>query len=296
MHYDIEFKSQNDTCVGRLYAPDGECRARAIILAHGLCGTADSGLYEIADSFAQRGFHALVFDYRNFGKSGGSKRQHISVPMQREDWQAAVDCVRSIENIDSDRLGLWGFSFSGGHVLYTACDNASVGAVVLQAPIIDAHLSFVLGDLWRGERATQALQKQIAGNLLRFMTGRKTGYVPAVPEGDDHPAVLNAPEASEYLAIAGPSFENRISIDSFFSGRLEKNNPTELFDVLTTPTLIQVGAKDEMSPQEPIHTFIRRTGPLVSASSFNCGHFGMLRGQLRRRAINEAVAHYSRFL
>jgi hypothetical protein len=117
-----------------------------------------------------------------------------------------------------------------------------------------------------------------------------------VPEGDSHPAVLNAPEAPEYLAIAGPSFENRISIDSFFSGRLEKNNPTELSDVLTTPTLIQVGAKDEMSPQEPIHTFVRRTGPLVSASSYDCGHFGMLRGQLRRRAINDAVAHFDRFL
>ena len=45
--------------------------ARAIVLAHGLCGTADSGLYEMADGFAQNGFHALVFDYRNFGKSGG---------------------------------------------------------------------------------------------------------------------------------------------------------------------------------------------------------------------------------
>lgn len=296
MHYDIEFKSHNDTCAGRLYVPDGERRARAIVLAHGLCGTADSGLYEMAEGFAQNGFHALVFDFRNFGKSGGNKRQHISVPMQREDWQAALDCVRSLENIDPDRVGLWGFSFSGGHVLYTACDNASVGAVVSQAPIMDVHLSFVLGDLWRGEKATQALQKQISGNLLRFMTGRKTGYVPAVPEGDAHPAVLNAPEAPEYLAIAGPSFENRISIDSFFSGRLEKNNPTELSDALTTPTLIQVGAKDEMSPQEPIHTFVRRTGPLVSASSYDCGHFGMLRGQLRRRAINDAVAHFDRFL
>ena len=52
-----------------------------------------------------------------------------------------------------------------------------------------------------------------------------------------------------------------------------------------TPTLIQVGAKDEMSPQEPINTFVRRTGPVVTASSYDCGHFGMLRGQLRRRAI-----------
>ena len=100
MHYDIEFKSHNDTCAGRLYVPDGERRARAIVLAHGLCGTADSGLYEMAEGFAQNGFHALVFDYRNFGKSGGNKRQHISVPMQREDWQAAL--------VPSDRARLHG--------------------------------------------------------------------------------------------------------------------------------------------------------------------------------------------
>ena len=296
MHYDIEFKSQNDTCAGRLYVPDAERRARAIVLAHGLCGTADSGLYEMADGFAQNGFHALVFDYRNFGKSGGKKRQHISVPMQREDWQAALDCIRSLENIDPDRVGLWGFSFSGGHVLYTACDNACVRAVVSQAPVMDMHLSLVLGDLWRGEKATQALHKEISRNLLRFITGRKTGYIAAVPEGDAYPVMLNAPEAPEYLAIAGPSFENRISIESFLSGKLETNNPTELSDILTTPTLIQVGAKDEMSPQEPIKTFVRRTGPVVAASSYDCGHFGMLRGQLRRRAIAEAVAHFDRFL
>ena len=85
-------------------------------------------------------------------------------------------------------------------------------------------------------------------------------------------------------------------MDSFFSGKLEKNNPTELSDILMTPTLIQVGTKDEMSPQEPINTFVRRAGPVVTASSYDCGHFGMLRGQLRRRAIAEAVAHFDRFL
>ena len=181
-------------------------------------------------------------------------------------------------------------------MLYTACDNACVRAVVSQAPVMDVHLSLVLGDLWRGEKATQALHKEISRNLLRFITGRKTGYIAAVPEGDAYPVMLNAPEAPEYLAIAGPSFENRISIESFLSGKLETNNPTELSDILTTPTLIQVGTKDEMSPQEPINTFVRRTGPVVAASSYDCGHFGMLRGQLRRRAIAEAVAHFDRFL
>ena len=296
MHHDVEFKSGNDTCAGRLYLPEDKHRARVIILAHGLCGTADTGLYEMADGFAQNGFHALAFDYRNFGKSGGTKRQYISVPMQRNDWQAAVDFVRNLEDIDAERVGLWGFSFSGGHVLYTACENACVGAVVAQAPIMDVHLSLVLGDLWRGEKATLALRKQISGKLLRFLTGRKTGYIATVPEGDAYPVMLNAPEAPEYLDLAGPSFENRILIDSFFSGRIEKNNPTELSDVLTTPTLIQIGEKDELSPQEPIDTFVRRTSPRISAASYNCGHFGMLCGQLRRRALADAVSHFERYL
>ena len=126
------------------------------------------------------------------------------------------------------------------------------------------------------------------------MIGRKTGFIPAVPEGDAYPVMLNAPEAPEYLAIAGPSFENRISVDSFFSGKLE-NNPTELSDILMTPTLIQVGTKDEMSPQEPINTFVRRTGPLVTALLMIAGISACCAASSPPRHP-EAVAHFDRFL
>ena len=106
-------------------------------------------------------------------------------------------------------------------MLYTACDNACVRAVVSQAPVMDVHLSFVLGDLWRGEKRLGLAQADFRQSFA-FHDGRKTGFIPAVPEGDAYPVMLNAPEAPEYLAIAGPSFENRISVDSFFSGKLEK--------------------------------------------------------------------------
>ncbi|MAI69221.1 MAG: hypothetical protein CML79_06485 [Rhodobiaceae bacterium] len=296
MHYDVEFSSSGNTCAGRLYVPESAPRGRAIVLAHGLGGTADTGLYEMAAGFCAHGFHALVFDYRNFGNSGGRRRQYISVPMQRDDWRAAIDYVCGLEDVNADRVGLWGYSFSGGHVLYMACENTCVGAVVAQDPNIDMHLTNVLGDLWRGEKATKTLAKHVSKDLWRVITGRTTGFVQIVPGDGPEPVVLNAPEAGEYLKLAGQSFENRISTSSFISGQLTQNNPTDLSDTLRTPTLIQLGTRDEIVPAEPIHTFVRRCGPHVRASGYDCHHFGMLGARLRSRAIDEAADHYIRYL
>jgi pimeloyl-ACP methyl ester carboxylesterase len=77
---------------------------------------------------------ALVFDYRGFGESGGAPRQVVDLPSQHEDLRAVVAWVRGRDDLDADRVALWGTSLGGAHVISVAADDPRIVAVVAQIP------------------------------------------------------------------------------------------------------------------------------------------------------------------
>lgn len=97
----------------------------------------DMGLHQYACAFVSEGLAVLVFDYRTFGGSDGQPRQWVSPSRHVEDWQAAVQYVNQQlkGQVDVSRLGLWGSSFAGGHVLATAVGKPNVLAVVSQVGV-----------------------------------------------------------------------------------------------------------------------------------------------------------------
>src|SRR5277367_1666552 len=112
-------------------------RRPCVVLAHGLGGTVDSGLLPFAERFAAAGVDALAFDYRHFGASDGEPRQLLSIRRQLEDYAAAVAHARTLDGVDPERIVLWGYSFSGGHVVAAAVADGRVAAVISQLPAMD---------------------------------------------------------------------------------------------------------------------------------------------------------------
>ncbi|CAM9559813.1 unnamed protein product [Choristocarpus tenellus] len=102
-----------------------------VILAHGMGAQKDFGLPTYAEAFANRGLASFVFDYRSFGGSDGMPRHLVHPWKHIQDYQSALAHVRSSGldgRVDTSRLGLWGTSFAGGHVLEVAAtDVASQG-------------------------------------------------------------------------------------------------------------------------------------------------------------------------
>src|SRR3954451_3026261 len=131
---DIEFHSGGNTCAAWLYRPEADETHPIVVLAHGFGGVRAARLWAYAERFAAAGIAALVFDYRHFGASEGEPRQLLDVKAQVADWASALTWVRAREDLDSDRLALWGSSFSGGHVLTTAARDHRIAAVVAQVP------------------------------------------------------------------------------------------------------------------------------------------------------------------
>src|SRR6059036_2922297 len=120
---DVTFTSRGVPCAGWLYRPDdlpAGRRAPAVLLAHGLSAVKEMGLAAYAERFAAAGFVALAFDYRYFGASGGEPRGQLFAAEQVEDVRNALTWLEDRAEVDAERIGLWGSSFGGAIVTYTA--------------------------------------------------------------------------------------------------------------------------------------------------------------------------------
>lgn len=294
MFTEVEFLSGKTICRGRLYEPSVKnTNGAGIVLAHGLCGTMDSGLFAYAEAFAKAGFHALVFDYRGFGLSDGKKRQYINVDMQLADWSAAMRLLRCHHNVDAGRIGLWGISFSGGHVIHLAHKKPRVRAVVAQVPMIDPVLSQNVGNYQRGPEQTMAMVQLIMKRFKTRWFSKQVEMLQVAPQDKNLPAVLGSKEAEIYPKIAGPSWRNELHPDSFLTGKFDKNNASLLTTDLTKPMLLQMGENDTVVSNEAIKNFDRRCGPLSKLSVYDANHFTLLQKNAKRTAaIQEAVTFY----
>jgi fermentation-respiration switch protein FrsA (DUF1100 family) len=151
---------------GRLYMPRNAEKPPVIVMAHGFGAEMAFGLEAFALRFVKEGIAVFAFDYRNFGESPGEPRNLVHPMRHLEDWAGALAFVRSLDSVDSSRIGLWGTSFSGGHVIVTAARDRKVKAVSSQIPFVDgmdaaANLgpAFVL-------KATAAGLKDVAGSIF----------------------------------------------------------------------------------------------------------------------------------
>src|SRR5205823_9537461 len=125
------------TLRGWLYLPDRAAGpVPTIVMAHGFSAVKEMYLDAFAEVFVQAGLGALVFDNRNFGASDGEPRQEIDPWQQVRDYRHAITYAGTLDDVDSTRIGVWGSSYSAGHVLVVGAIDRRVKAVVAQVPLI----------------------------------------------------------------------------------------------------------------------------------------------------------------
>ena len=179
----------------------------AIVLCHGWGGTKAHLNRGIAPRFAAAGYLVLAFDYRGWGESDSrlvvrgempkpdedgyvtvkaqAIRQLVDPLDQQEDIDAAITFVEGEPHADSSRIGIWGSSFGGGHVVWRAAHDRRVKAVAAQVGAMDQRAGLVAapGGL-KGFHRT-AIQRA-RGEIEPVPVGA------AQPEGPDRQPVLRA--------------------------------------------------------------------------------------------------------
>ena len=122
-HRKVTFKNHfGITLVADLYEPkqyEGKLPGLAVSGPFGAVKEQSSGLY--AQEMAERGFLAIAFDPSFTGESGGEPRYMNSPDINVEDFQAAVDYLSNLDNVDSEKIGIIGICGWGGMALQTAC-------------------------------------------------------------------------------------------------------------------------------------------------------------------------------
>jgi dienelactone hydrolase len=276
---DSNFFSQGIKCAGWLFLPEAGLEGQderhwpVVILAHGFAAERVMMLPEYAARFVQAGMAAFVFDYRGFGDSQGEPRELVSPKRHLADWAAAVDHVRGLDQIDSQRIGLWGTSFSGGHVLVTAARDRGVRAVVAQVPFVDGRATLTHVPLGHALAATGHGLR----DLGRIITFRRPHYVPVAGPPEKF-AVLNGPDAEQgfqALIPPGHDFPNRCAARVLLTMGLYR--PIRFASKIECPVLM-VLAEDDLyipaaavvkgSERIPHADLVRRPG----------GHFDIYQG------------------
>jgi fermentation-respiration switch protein FrsA (DUF1100 family) len=139
----IEFESSGLTLRGSLYVPDGSRKYPAIVLTHGF-GLVRSMFddHNYPAVLASAGFVVLVYDNPNIGESDGEPRQELDPIAQQRGYVDAITLLCCNDRVDANRIGIWGSSFSGGHVLAVAAADRRVACVVSQVMTISGFRNF----------------------------------------------------------------------------------------------------------------------------------------------------------
>lgn len=128
----VSFFSEGVKLVGDLYLPDdlksGERRA-GIVLCHGYTGVKDLFLPDNARVLNDAGYVVLTFDYKGWGESGGP-RSRLAPFSRVADAQAALSFLAAQAEVVPERLGLYGTSYGGATVSFTAAIDERVACVV----------------------------------------------------------------------------------------------------------------------------------------------------------------------
>lgn len=190
----IEFRLDGDLIRGTFYLPHRAAKELpVVVLAHGWGMVAGGDLEDYAAAIVNAGLAALTFDFRNLGKSEGFPRQEIDPYRQVEDFRAAISYVRTRPEIDRDRVGIWGSSYSGGHVLYVAAVDKRVKCVVSQVPTISGFKA-------AQRRASGEKASRLRAALEADREARFAGAAPATIRtvDKDPTAAVAYPEADSY--------------------------------------------------------------------------------------------------
>ncbi len=197
----IEIWSDGTRMQGNLFIPQDNSVEKwpTILLAHGWGGLKSHLNQSYAPKFASAGFIVMTFDYRGWGESDsrlvvydempkpGRFSNTISVkaeairelvdPLdQYEDIQASLYFLEGDSRVDTEKIGIWGSSFGGGHVIMVGATDPRIKTIVSQ-----------VGGMGAG-------MENFAKELKRRLIAQARGEEDPVPQGvDKQPGLRGTP-------------------------------------------------------------------------------------------------------
>lgn len=249
MRKDIAFKTEDGVVLrGWHYLPDAQSgKLPTIIMAHGYSAVKEMYLDHYAERFAEAGLASVVFDNRNFGASGGEPRQEIDPWQQIRDYRDAISFAETLDQTDGARIGVWGSSYSGGHVLVVGAIDRRVRCVVSQVPLISGHDN--VRRLVRADHIAM-YQRMFEDDRRARFAGKQPATVAVVTQDPAGAAALATADSwtffTETAQNRAPAWKNEVTLRSV--EMLSEYEPgSYIAHVSPTPLLMIVALGDHLT-------------------------------------------------
>lgn len=297
----IRFKSAGINCAADLFLPDRrQSRLPAVVLGAGF-NSIREGLAGNAEYLRAAGYAALAIDYRTFGESEGEPRGQLFPLEEVEDFRNAISYLQTRDEIDADRIGLWGVSFAGGVVIQAAAFDRRVRAVVAQSPIVNGR------EWMRGLRTTEQweilLQRLQAERVESYKSGVRA-RIPSTGVGSrgDFAAMPGDEELIRYVETRKktPGYRPELNLESITLDSMEKViefMPDKVIELISPRALMVVAngaysTYDIVHPLEQIQSAFQRAGEPKSLVLLPYRERGLYSEPGMGEAMKHAVAFF----
>ncbi len=240
--HDVDVYSEGTRISGTVFRPVSKTDERlpAIVMGHGWGGVRSHLNTAYAPYFAAEGYVVLTIDYRGWGDSDSKLviqgkmpepdeagmvnvrakaiRELVDPFDQTADLGNAIDFIVGETGVDSARIGLWGSSYSGGHVVYVAAHDPRVKCIVSQ---VGSQDSAGMAEILFADRGGLAYPRTQA-------TERARGKIDPIPQGADIiPGLRGTPFLSKVVKYRPVEYAARVNAATLL---IDAENE-ELFDI-----------------------------------------------------------------
>jgi len=293
---DVMFKSGETFAAAWFFVPEEARSGRrmpAVAMAHGIGYVKEMYLEPFARGFAAAGIAALAFDFRGFGGSGGEPRQRVFPHDQMEDYRNALTWLSLQPEIDADRLGIWGTSFSGGHVVQVAAHDPRVKAVVSQTGAMD--LNQIMRGIVGPEQFTGLQQLTVQERIRHAVEGGER-YVPSTARPGEGFALQQDQDSYDFAhGASAPTWRNEVAMSSLEA--IMRHAPGRFIDLVAPrPLLMILGRNDVIAPPESIRNAFARAGEPKRLLEIDGGHYAVYTGRGVDEAGEAATAWFTEHL
>ena len=241
----VTFKCFGTQIVGNLFTPAGYESGEklpAIVFVGPATSVKEQVTGTYAEKLAEKGFVTLAFDHRTYGESGGELRSTEDIFTKSEDVRSAVSFIRTLEQVDKDKVGAIAICAGASVLVVTATGERRIKAM--------ATIS--------GALSLKGVIAQSGGEALLAMAGEarqhydETGEIVYMPAFTEETASANQFNREAYEYYVGnqdkyPTWHNQID-SSFFANMASFDIPHIAASLAPTPVLFIAGSNAMTGP------------------------------------------------
>lgn len=195
--------------------------------------------------------------------------------------------VRARDDVDPERIALWGSSMGGGHVLIVGAEDRGIRAVVAQVPLVDSRVE---GEAtFYGARWVVRLLLSAWRDLGRSWRGAPPLEIPALARAGTFGMIVDDAAYAAFERIVGPgsTYRNAVAARSVLT--FDEYNPAVQGAGLEAPLLLVASREDRFAPFAAVEAFAS-AHPRARVATIPGDHFDVYSPPVQGHAAELAAA------